>query len=161
MTRRPRRQTQTTNPPIPGDGISYEHIGVIDPVHLRQHPHEACAARQIVLRRQAMVFRLLLLGRSSAAPSSPPLHHHCLRPWSYPPPPLPMVLPIYPQQTIQNMGCLHGLDASSPPQTFCTARGGGGAVEAEGGRYYLPLQMRGEVADWDDISVGVGSGLRR
>ena len=61
------------------------------------------------------------------------------------------------------MGCPHGLDASSPLQMFRVARGGGGDVEAEGGRLYLPLQMRvrGQVADCDNVSVGVGGGLRR
>ena len=36
-TRRPRRQTQMTSPPIYGDDVSYEHVGVIDPAHLHQY----------------------------------------------------------------------------------------------------------------------------
>ena len=59
------------------------------------------------------------------------------------------------------MDCPHGLDASSPTQMFRTARRGGEAVEAEGGRLYLPLRMRGEVADCDDVNVGIGGGLQR
>ena len=128
MTMRPRRRMQMKDPPSLGNDDSYEHVGVIDPTHLCQHPHEACAVRQVVLQQQATVFRLLLLGQSSATPSLQPLP---IIVFSFPP--LPRVLPIYPRQTIQNMGCPHGVDASSPPQTFCAAWGGGGAVEAEGG----------------------------
>ena len=116
------------NPPSPGNDDSYKHVGAINPAHLCQHPRKACAVHQVVLQQQAMVFQLLLIGRSSAAPSSQPSP---IIVSSFPP--LLAVLPIYLRQTIQNMGCSHGLDASSPPQTFRTARGGGGAVEAEGG----------------------------
>jgi hypothetical protein len=61
------------NLPSPCDDKSYKHVGVIDPAHLCRHPREACAVRQVVLRQQATVFRLLLLGRSSATLSSLPL----------------------------------------------------------------------------------------
>ena len=79
-----------TNPPSPGNDDSYEQ-GVIDPTHLCQQTRKACAACQVVLQRQAVIFQLLLLSRSSTTLSLLPLP---IVVSSFPP--LPVVLPIYP-----------------------------------------------------------------
>jgi hypothetical protein len=107
-----------TNPSIPGDGDSYKHVGVIDPALLCHHPHKS-NRRCILTSSPQSKQRRAVIATSPVVISSFP--------------PLPAVLPIYPGQMIQNMGCPHGLDASSPPQTFRVSRGGGGAVEAERG----------------------------